>query len=54
MNTNGKVVTREGVVVQNLIRYVPSGGYYSRFKLGGKLIRRRQKTTALRREKRVR
>lgn len=30
--------------VQNLIRYVPSGVYYARFKVGGKLIRQSLKT----------
>ncbi len=37
----------EPTPVQNLIRYVPSGTYYARFKVGGKLFRRSLQTPVL-------
>src|SRR5438067_2230407 len=47
MSTNCKTGDWESTAVQNLIRCVPSGAYYSRFKVGGKLIRRSLKTSVL-------
>ncbi len=36
----------ESTTIQNLIRYRPSGTYFARFKVGGKLIRQSLETTA--------
>ena len=36
---------RESTAVQNLIRYAPSGTYFTRFKVGRKLIRKSLETT---------
>ena len=47
MSTSQKSGDWKSTAVQNLIRYVPSGAYYSRFKVGGKLIRRSLKTSVL-------
>jgi len=34
----------ESTTVQNLIRYRPSGTYFARFKVGGKLVRQSLET----------
>jgi hypothetical protein len=35
----------ESTTVQNLIRYRPSGTYFGRFRVGGKLVRQSLETT---------
>jgi hypothetical protein len=44
MSTNRKTSAWQPTSVQNLIRYIPSGVYFARFKIGGKLIRKSLKT----------
>ena len=45
MEPNEKPTDWESTKVQNLIRYRPSGKYFARFKVGGKLIRQSLETT---------
>lgn len=45
MDTNDKNPLWETTKKQNLIRYKPSGTYFARFKVGGKLVRKTLKTS---------
>lgn len=44
MKTENEKSEWESTRVQNLVRYTPSGTYFARFKVGGKLIRKSLKT----------
>jgi integrase len=45
MSKNGKKSVWQPVGVQNLVRYSPTGMYYARYKIGGKLFRQNLHTT---------